>query len=514
MHHRFIFCDTLEMSSARQRRSQRRQQPTQERTTCNNILSYTRGERPRVSDAEMAMRRQKQRLMCDGGLQPSCTDYGPDRKELYPGFYFCQQCDDWDNRPVENKRLKQANKRYQCRAGHKSFISPTTKMKTWSCDQISKRPEITGETDNIESNVAQAVEMESISTPELSSFQTPQSQTGDASSTIASNQDEISNLQDELRELRNENKSVKERLVNEILDLRTQKQKLQKEILRLNKIIKKYRAVLGRPKSLADGIETAINFIVDKFFSSQTSDTIGKIIGDVAWRIRDGAAQIKIMQHARTYLRTFVYTPQAVLRAMDMAGGTCNMKAYDIIRKIETDSRDPLHVYKQDSTVLPHEWKVRAASRRMNQYCQKILPMKHYHTQHGECLEYEDCKKFLYILFKAFGLTDVAARRSVDIALTLDGSNITKHLSFVMSRIKLVDVACRNPHTGVLDLDPGTDIDGKKPTLHKAGDGASPPNSAWVRKPRPCTKKNSRTSLKSFFVLPKRVKKSFLGGNL
>ena len=84
-------------------------------------------------------------------------------------------------------------------------------MKTWSCDQISKRPEITGETDNIESNVAQAVEMESISTPELSSFQIPQSQTGDASSTIASNQDEISNLQDEWRELRNENKSVKER---------------------------------------------------------------------------------------------------------------------------------------------------------------------------------------------------------------------------------------------------------------------------------------------------------------
>ena len=70
------------------------------------------------------------------------------------------------------------------------------------------------------------------------------------------------------------------------------------------------------------------------------------------------------------------------------------MKAYHIIRKIETESRDPLHDYKQDSTVLPYEWKVCAASKRMNDYCQKILPMKHYHTKDGEYLEYEDFKSF------------------------------------------------------------------------------------------------------------------------
>ena len=83
----------------------------------------------------------------------------------------------------------------------------------------------------------------------------------------------------------------------------------------------------------------------------------------MAWKIRGGAAQFKILQHTRSYLCAFVYTPQAILKAMDMAGGggVCNMKAYNIIRKIETESRDPLHDYKQDSTVLPHEWEVCAA---------------------------------------------------------------------------------------------------------------------------------------------------------
>ena len=83
--------------------------------------------------------------------------------------------------------------------------------------------------------------------------------------------------------------------------------------------------------------------------------------------------------------------------------------------------------------------------------------MIHYVTKHGECLEYEDMKKFLYILFRAFGLTELAARRSVDIALTLDGLQLTKHLAFVMNGVKLVDIACRNPCTGLLDLQPISD---------------------------------------------------------
>ena len=60
----------------------------------------------------------------------------------------------------------------------------------------------------------------------------------------------------------------------------------------------------------------------------------------------------------------------------------------------------------------------------------------------------------MYILFCAFGLDEVAVRRSMDIILTLDGSNLTKNLLFVMSGFKLVDIACRNPNTGILELDP------------------------------------------------------------
>ena len=61
----------------------------------------------------------------------------------------------------------------------------------------------------------------------------------------------------------------------------------------------------------------------------------------MAWSVQEGIAQFEILRHARSYLRAFVYTPQAVLRALDMAGGVCNLKAYEVIQKTEFLSRGP-----------------------------------------------------------------------------------------------------------------------------------------------------------------------------
>ena len=83
-------------------------------------------------------------------------------------------------------------------------------------------------------------------------------------------------MEDELKELRTENQTMRERLVNEILDLRKEKEKLQKEVSRLNGVVKKYREILGQPKSLASGIETAINYIVDNFFLHKLQILLGE----------------------------------------------------------------------------------------------------------------------------------------------------------------------------------------------------------------------------------------------
>ena len=52
-------------------------------------LSYRRGQNPQISPGDMAIGRQKQRLMTSsGGLCPSCTDFGPDQNTIYPGYFL------------------------------------------------------------------------------------------------------------------------------------------------------------------------------------------------------------------------------------------------------------------------------------------------------------------------------------------------------------------------------------------------------------------------------------------
>ena len=68
------------------------------------------------------------------------------------------------------------------------------------------------------------------------------------------------------------------------------------------------------------------------------------------------------MNRARKYIRKNIYTPQAALSALDLAGGICSLKAYQIIYMIDNLLKDPLkEKSRRDNTLLPHEWQVHEA---------------------------------------------------------------------------------------------------------------------------------------------------------
>ena len=54
--------------------------------------------------------------------------------------------------------------------------------------------------------------------------------------------------------------------------------------------------------------------------------------------------------------------------------------------------------------------------------------MKHYVTENGECIEFIDIVDIAIKLCDAFGLADVAKKRAIDLALTLDDANLTNNL--------------------------------------------------------------------------------------
>ena len=55
-----------------------------------------------------------------------CTYFGRDRHTKYPGIFFCNPCDLWENGGRQNKRSTRSQKKYKCVGGHTSRILPTT----------------------------------------------------------------------------------------------------------------------------------------------------------------------------------------------------------------------------------------------------------------------------------------------------------------------------------------------------------------------------------------------------
>ena len=64
-------------------------------------------------------------------------------------------------------------------------------------------------------------------------------------------------------------------------------------------------------------------------------------------RFREGVARCLLMLTARTYICDVVYTPQAVLKALDLAGGVCSLQAYQVIYAIDLMSKDPYKKHKE-----------------------------------------------------------------------------------------------------------------------------------------------------------------------
>ena len=67
-----------------------------------------------------------------------------------------------------------------------------------------------------------------------------------------------------------------------------------------------------------------------------------------------------------------MFTPHAILRKLDIAGGICNLKAYMVLVGVERDSKDPLRDYGRDATIFLHEWRIRQASKLANDYADTI----------------------------------------------------------------------------------------------------------------------------------------------
>jgi hypothetical protein len=61
--------------------------------------------------------------------QITCSMFGLNRRDKYPGFHFCSNCDMWDSSSkISSSRIKRNSYTFKCQAKHESFVYPTDQL--------------------------------------------------------------------------------------------------------------------------------------------------------------------------------------------------------------------------------------------------------------------------------------------------------------------------------------------------------------------------------------------------
>jgi len=97
---------------------------------------------------------------------------------------------------------------------------------------------------------------------------------------------------------------------------------------------------------------------------------------------------------------------------------------------------------------LPSRTSVQKAAYELHQLGQDIIPFSKTESQHGEMFQYV-FERFLRFLLKTFQLDEIAQEESVELSITLDGTELCICISHLTAGIKITDGRAIDPQTGV-----------------------------------------------------------------
>lgn len=173
------------------------------------------------------------------------------------------------------------------------------------------------------------------------------------------------------------------------------------------------------------------------------------ILVDCLWddAFLDGEAQSSMIDRVCKYVRSKLFTPWRILKAMDLAGFNLSLAGIEVLRGIDGGN-------KYNRGFLPSKSSILRAARKVEANADALCPFtmigrafdESSTDDVGEGFEF-DVLKTTKTLFEAFGLMEDAKHRSVELGLTSDGAQLTHTLSHVTAGLKFNDMGMRNPFT-------------------------------------------------------------------
>jgi hypothetical protein len=425
-------------------------------------------------------------------VTPSCTDYGPMRHALYnkpiPHFFFCGQCDAFDNDKHIVANIKQTSRRYQCIADHASCIFPTTTLAP--SQAVKPQP----------NSVPLQFQKREIGAPRCLAFDEPTSMELEGieddvviphltyRSAETNPMITIEELQAIIALQRQENGIVRARNVElqaKNLDLQNTLISRSRTIRHLSNPSSSVPTVLplcttadeeGLPCSPAVKSGRKHRYSENGHFQEEVTAMLNKLVTAKGWgRTRVGkelAALVfeyddavcleALITKSKHWLRKNVFTTYNILREMDRAGGTLGYEGIEIFRAVETKR---VKWYK--GSLIPSVGELKRTAAKVERLAHCVAPFVLGTTAAGdkESIDFVPYWKIMGTVFRAYGLIGVGSLLSILAVFSLDGASITKNLGHVLGGFKVVDRSSRDPISGELLLDNPTELNAQSRNL-------------------------------------------------
>ena len=436
-----------------------------------------------------------------GEARKYCVQFGAQRKTLYPGFFFCHECDlaeDYFCSPHTLGKWPKnwANSKYCCKANHLDAEHPTDVGVGWSGAKVQyselfeKKP---AAKKNPQPPIAPPTADSQVLVPQESTVRTPTPpnlpqgtqvdnppfcpEEVQIDSPVIAHQVicvDSPRRSPRKRQATNApgNEPVAQRPAhntlintweNDVFKFEKQIKRLKAEISQLKKErgVYKRKLTMEEKKSnslqMRDAVEhkkwknlsveklipQVLNEFLDKYQSRTGGARIGKALVKTISdpQFRGGCCLPALRTFANSDLRQNYFTPQACAKAADLSGGKLNGTTWTVVRDIYTRGRKNVR-----DCPIPSSSTVYAAKKVVEERADKLIPFQVFDQASGEGIRFEPMKLTEFIL-SAYGLSQKAKNVSIEMPLTYDGAQLTHKTSHVTMGLKVTDLQAINPRT-------------------------------------------------------------------
>ncbi len=169
-------------------------------------------------------------------------------------------------------------------------------------------------------------------------------------------------------------------------------------------------------------------------------DKVTKMLFDSA--IFDGLMVKSFVSRAQEYYRTNIFSPQNLLKLMDINGGQLSMSSIDLLRTLDTEGIKYCH-----QSILPSTASIQRAAEVVDKVAKELVPFKESVLEDGSEVCEFNVPAVIALMIKAFGLEGASKKRRIRINQASDGAKLTNNLHHTTFGVKMIDYGARDPHT-------------------------------------------------------------------